>query len=253
MKVIIIEDEKITAEDLCQTILEADQAIEIVAILNSVTEGIAYFKHNDLPDLIFSDIRLGDGHSFEILDGLNIPVIFCTAYDEYALKAFKAYGIDYIVKPFTLNSVVAALQKFKKLSGIEHVEVVRQYEAIKNLFDDIVHRGRETALLIRFQDKITPVKTETIAFIKLESLIVQLFTFDGRIYYPNQSLEELERILDQRFFRVNRQFLVNRKAIVNVSSLLSRKLSISLSVIVNEPILVSKEKTPLFLKWLSGM
>lgn len=255
MKIVIIEDERITAEDLLLTIQQADPSIMVEAIIRSVADGLSYFETDGvvMPDLIFSDIRLGDGLSFEVLKDLNVPVIFCTAYDEYALNAFKTNGIDYIMKPFTLSSVTEALNKYKNLTKIGEEQIKLQYDSIKSLFADNIKPAKETALLIRYKDNITPVKTESIAFFKLEHLVVQLLTFEGDTYYPSQNLEELERILGDNFFRVNRQFLINKKAIVNVASLLSRKLSIIISINVKDSILISKEKAPLFLKWLSGM
>lgn len=253
MRVVIIEDEKITAEDLMQTIEQSDSSIEIAAVLKSVADGIAYFQSQPVPDLIFSDIRLGDGLSFEILSDLNIPVIFCTAYDEYALNAFKANGIDYILKPFTLASVTTALQKYKNLAQIGQEEIARQYESIKRLFMENVKVSKETALLIRYKDKILPIKIEAVALFCLDDYMVHLLTFDGNTYYPGKSLEELERMAGDKFFRVNRRYLVNRDAIINVSSLLSRKLSVSVSVTAKDDILISKEKASAFLKWLSGI
>jgi DNA-binding LytR/AlgR family response regulator len=251
MKVVIIEDERLTAEDLKQTIRQADASVEIVAIVKSVSEGLAWFKVNPSPDLIFSDIQLGDGLSFEILSNLRVPVIFCTAYDEYALNAFKANGIDYILKPFTTASVTAALQKFKNLTQVKQEEITRQYESIKRLFLD-AKTTKASSLLIHYKDTIFPVKMEEIALFHLENDIVSLLTFDKTTHYPGKSLEELEDIVGDDFFRVNRQYLVNRKAILNASSLFSRKLSLSVSVPIKESITISKEKAPLFLKWLSG-
>jgi two-component system response regulator LytT len=230
MKVVIIEDERITAEDLVQTIQQADSSVQVIAVLRSVTDGIAFFKSSVAPDLIFSDIRLGDGLSFEILKDLNIPVIFCTAYDEYALNAFKANGIDYIMKPFTLSSVTDALRKYKSLAKIGEDDIKKQYDSIRRLLAENVKTVKETALLIRFKDKIIPVKMETVALFKLDHTTVHLLTLDGNTYYPSQTLEELERMVSDDFFRVNRQYLVSKKAIVNVASLLSRKLSVTVSV-----------------------
>ncbi len=251
MKVVIIEDERLTAEDLIQTIRQVDPTLEIVATVKSVNEGLTYFRSNPSPDLIFSDIQLGDGLSFEILNNLHVPVIFCTAYDEYALNAFKVNGIDYILKPFTTASVKAALQKFKNLTQVKQDEITRQHESIKRLFLDS-RATKVSSLLIHFKDTIFPVKIEEIALFRLENDIVYLLTFDKTTHYPNKSLEELEDIVGDRFFRVNRQYLINRKAIINASSLFSRKLSLSVSVPVKESITISREKSSLFLKWLSG-
>lgn len=251
MKVVIIEDERITAEDLRQTIRQADPAIEIITILRSVKEGVDWFMSNPTPDLIFSDIQLGDGLSFEILRDLCIPVIFCTAYDEYALNAFRTYGIDYILKPFNLATVTAALVKFNKITQVKQEEITRQYESIKRLFTDS-RSAKNSSLLIRFKDTILPIKIDDIALFRLEREMVSLFTFDKTMYHPGKSLDELEAIVGDDFFRVNRQYLVNRKAIINASSLFSHKLSLSVSVPVKESITISKEKAPVFLRWLSG-
>jgi DNA-binding LytR/AlgR family response regulator len=254
MRVVIIEDERITAEDLLQTIKQADPSVDIIATIRSIAEGVAYFKAKPALDLIFSDIRLGDGLSFEILKDLTVPVIFCTAYDEYALNAFKANGIDYIMKPFTLNSVADALKKYKALfAKIGNDEIKRQYESIARLFTAHIEPAKETALLIRYKDKIIPVRLESVALFKLDHTAVYLLTLEGNTYYPSQTLEELEHLAGDDFFRVNRQYLVNRKAVVHVASLLSRKLSVTVSVAQTESILISKEKAPAFLKWLSGM
>jgi DNA-binding LytR/AlgR family response regulator len=251
MKVVVIEDERLTAEDLVHTITQVDPSFEIVAKLRSVNEGLDYFKTNLPPDLIFSDIQLGDGQAFEILKDLHVPVIFCTAYDEYALNAFKANGIDYILKPFTTNSVSVALQKFKNLTQVKHEQVADlQYESIKRMLLDS-KPVKNSSLLIHYKDTIFPVKIEKIALFRLENDIVKLMTFDKAIYYPGKRLEELEEIVGNNFFRVNRQYLINRKAIINASSLFSRKLSLTISIPVKENITISKEKSSIFLKWLT--
>ncbi|PTS99153.1 DNA-binding response regulator [Pedobacter sp. HMWF019] len=251
MKIVIIEDERVTADDLKQTILQTDANIEIMAILRSVEEGTDWFKSNPAPDLIFSDIQLGDGLSFEIFCDLCIPVIFCTAYDEYALNAFKANGIDYLLKPFTDASVGSALNKFKNLTQIKQEEITKQYESITRLFS-ASKSAKTTSLLIHHRDTIFPVKIEDVALFHLEYDVVQMLTFNHKTHYPGKSLEELGELVGPDFFRVNRQYLVNRKAIINASSIFSRKLSLNVSIPVKESITISKEKAPLFLKWLSG-
>lgn len=251
MKIVIIEDEKIASADLQQTILELDPAIEVVAILTSVTEGIEWFSNNPAPDLIFSDIELGDGLSFEILEHLKVPVIFCTAYDEYALNAFRANGIDYILKPFNLLSVSTALQKYKNLSGIRQEDMLRQYHSIQQLLSASKSQ-KVSSLLIYHKDYVFPLATTEIALLYVENEVVTLITFNGSTYYPGKSLEELETALGDDFFRANRQYLIHRKAIVKASSLLSRKLSLTLSVDTKDIVTLSREKAPVFLKWLAG-
>ena len=136
MKIVIIEDEQHTADDLAETILKVEAKAQIMASLRSVKEAVSYFQTNEKPDLIFCDIQLGDGLSFEIFNKfpLNSPVVFCTAYDEYALKAFKANGIDYILKPFTKKTIRESLKKYRDLSD-SFVSNARSYRTIGELLE----------------------------------------------------------------------------------------------------------------------
>lgn len=251
MKIVIIEDEKLTARELVRTIFKIDPAIEIIATLSSVKEALDWFVANEVPDLIFSDIQLGDGLSFEILGGQFVPVVFCTAFDEYALNAFNANGIDYILKPFTDESVANALTKYKNLTRQKNANHPDQYETIARLLTGI-RPNRPSSLLIHYRDTIRPVNIADIALFEYANGVVHLITFDKTKYYPGKSLDELEEQVGDDFFRANRRFLVHRKAIVDASSAFSRKLSLSVCVPVTEGITISKEKAPLFLKWLSG-
>jgi len=251
MKLIIIEDEKVTARDLSQTIEELYPEARIEKILGTVKESISYFSNGTDADLIFSDIQLGDGLSFEIFSKVEIevPVIFCTAFDEYALQAFKANGIDYILKPFTTDAVAAAINKYLSLRG-RGIEGTLPYKELERLFS-----SRKTmdagAVLVYQKDKILPIALSKIAFFCLKNGVVSLTTFDKTNYLINKNLEELEKITEPLFFRANRQFLINRKAVLDASSYLSRKLSVSLSVPSPEAITISKEKMSQFLDWLT--
>ncbi|MBN9385502.1 MAG: response regulator transcription factor [Chitinophagaceae bacterium] len=251
MKLIIIEDEKVTARDLSQTIEELYPGTRIEKILSTVKESISYFNNGTDADLIFSDIQLGDGLSFEIFSKVEIdaPVVFCTAFDEYALQAFKANGIDYILKPFTTEAVGAAISKYLSLRG-KITESTLPYKALEQLFSS--RKTTDTgAVLVYQKDKILPIAVSKIAFFYLKNGVVHLTTFDKTSYLINKNLEELEKTTEPLFFRANRQFLINRKAVLDASSYLSRKLSVSLSVPPPETITVSKEKIPQFLDWLT--
>lgn len=239
MRVVIIEDEILTAEDLKESIQKLDESIQVTAILKSVKEAVAYFKKsNEMPDLIFSDIQLGDGESFEIYRSVDItaPVVFCTAYDEYALQAFKANGIDYILKPFTDDCIADA---------------IRKYNGLRRTFSGQLPARAQT-ILVYYQDKILPIKLEDIVLFYIENESLYLMTFDLQEYYLNKTLEETEQLCSNDFFRVNRQCLVNRKAIKDASQYQSRRLCVNLSVPFHEVITISKEKTPQFLAWLTG-
>lgn len=253
MRVVIIEDEVLTAEDLKESIQQLDNTVKVVAVLKSVKEAVTYFQQNDMPDLIFSDIQLGDGESFDIYRTVEVsaPVIFCTAYDEYALQAFKTNGIEYILKPFTNASIADAIRKYNNLR--------RQFSGavIDNPANTIAetvqqHTSKPAAILVYYKDKIVPVRLESIVLFYIEKETLYLMTFDRQHYYLKKSLEDAEQLCGNDFFRVNRQFLVNRKAIKDASHYVARKLSVNLSVPFKEVITISKEKAPQFLAWLSG-
>jgi DNA-binding LytR/AlgR family response regulator len=252
MKVVIIEDEKLTAEDLAETILKIEPTAKIVASLCSVGEAIAYFKINENPDLIFSDIQLGDGLSFEIFKvmPISIPVIFCTAYDEYALNAFKANGIDYILKPFTKKIISNALTKYKELKN-NFSQKKENYETILELFENRKNQ-QPTSILVYIKDKILPVKINEIALFFIENEITRLITFNQKSHTINETLEEIEKLTGNTFYRANRQYLVNRKAVTDASQYFARKLAVNLTIPFTEKITISKEKASEFLNWLSG-
>ncbi|EHQ26100.1 LytR/AlgR family response regulator transcription factor [Mucilaginibacter paludis] len=253
MNIVIIEDEEIVADELEINLRKLiHQPVDIIK-LRSVKEGVAYFKSNDAPDLIFSDIQLGDGLSFEIFvsEQVAVPVIFCTAYDEYALDAFKANGIDYILKPFTRQTLNAALEKYMQLKKIFSVDQTPQYDALLKLLSG--KEGQKAAsVLVYHLDKIIPINLEDIAMFYLENNVTNLLTYSGKTYFPNKNLDELERLSGNSFFRANRQYLVCRKAIVDVSNFFSRKLSLNLKVAHPEKVIVSKGKAAQFLSWLAN-
>ena len=251
MNIIIIEDEKVTARDLAQTICELHPQARIEKTLSTVKEAIAYFSDGTDAELIFSDIQLGDGLSFEIFSriGITAPVIFCTAFDEYAMRAFKTNGIDYILKPYTTESVAAAINKYLQLKD-RMTGHVAPFKALEQLFTS--RKTAETgAVLVYQKDKIMPIALNSIAFFFLKNGVVSLTTFDKVTYLINKNMDELGKMTEPLFFRANRQFLINRKAVLDASSYLSRKLSISLSVPTPESITVSREKMAQFLEWLT--
>ncbi len=252
MNIVIIEDEPIVADDLELSITQLMPEPVNITQLHSVKEAINYFKSTSMPDLIFSDIQLGDGLSFEIFVAIpvSVPVIFCTAYDEYALDAFKANGIDYILKPFTTQTLERALQRYSELKKLFSTNQTPQYNALVEMLTG-KNNQKSSSVLVYHQDKIIPIKLEDIALFYLANEVTHLLTFSGKIFYPNKNLDELEKLSGSCFFRANRQFLVNRKAIIDVSSFFSRKLSLNLNITFNDKVIVSKGKASQFLNWLS--
>lgn len=253
MKVVIIEDEPLTAEDLADTLMQLPDGIEVIKLLPSVSEAIHYFSEDCPADLIFCDIQLGDGQSFDIFKKvqLSIPVVFCTAYNEYALQAFKNNGIDYILKPFTKKAVKDAVDKFKLLRNRSHSDDATSYEDIlQNLVKNSSPGKKISSLLVNWKDKIIPVKISDIALFNIEYKTVQLVTFDNQRYFISHTLDELEEICNTGFYRANRQYLINKEVVQEAMQYHARKLFIKLKVTGNYEVLVSKNKVPEFLSWL---
>lgn len=275
MNIVIIEDEPLTAQDLEACIRAAEPAAKIIAVLGSVGEAMEFFRENALPDLIFSDIQLGDGLSFSIFAAFeqSVPVIFCTAYDAYALDAFKAAGIDYILKPFSARSIAAALAKYQRLtgraatggsagpaSGGEAVSgrtsaTASGASAAAALMDLAALFGPQASrrsILVYHKEKIVPVIVGDIAFFYLKADAVLLVTFAKQAYTVHKTLEEIEKIVGTGFYRANRQCLVNREAIRDVSQDAGRRLLINLLVPCEEKVTVGRAKASHFLEWLAG-
>lgn len=255
MKIVIIEDEPKTARDLAKTILSILPQAEIVCNIESVEEGKLYFQNSTDIDLIFSDIQLGDGLSFEIFEEKKgaIPIIFCTAYNEYALQAFKTFGIDYILKPFSTANIRQAIEKYQTLAFKNNPPKTSAYmeimEAIKQQLNP--NSIQSTTILIFRGDKIIPIEIEKIAILCIDNAIVYAFSFEGQKLSTNYKLDDLEQKLSPQFFRANRQFLINRKAVKEASQSFHRKLEVHFHVPFSETVFVGKEKVSVFLDWLT--
>jgi DNA-binding LytR/AlgR family response regulator len=252
MKIVIIEDEELVAEDLYITLQQIDPDIEIQTILGSVNDALDYFSTHSKPDLIFSDIQLGDGLSFEIYQQIEIdvPIVFCTAFDDYAIEAFQTSGIDYILKPYDKTSIEKAIQKFLNLKSVLAKDILKQYENVKKVLDSYQRKESET-FMIHYRDRYLPVALDKIAMFYLENEINHILLFSGKIYLMSNSLEEVEKQVNQMFFRANRQFLVNRNAIREAVEYFPRKLKLVLDFPFDKEIVISKEKRSRFLHWLN--
>jgi len=255
MKVLIIEDEYHTAQDLAKTIKIVCPDADIVSIVDSVEDAIDFLKEKPELDLIFSDIQLGDGLSFEIFQKTKniVPVVFCTAYNEYALEAFKSVGIDYILKPFTKNSVLKSIEKFENLKShlSSNSSPNSNYDLIIEALTRTSNTPKAKSIVIQAGDKITPIDSNQIALFYTENGVTYAYTFEQKKIHLNQNLETLESSFKPAFFRANRQFLVNKKAIKDATHSFNRKIFINLTVPFNEQISVGKLKITAFMDWLS--
>lgn len=257
MQVIIIEDENRTAQDLKQILSDLRSDIEVLTIIDSVEASIDYLSEKGCPDLIFSDIQLADGLSFEIFQEVKItcPIIFCTAFDEYAIQAFNTNGIDYILKPFDKKVVSRSLEKYKNLGTLftkEKTPESTNLEQIKVLLNNL-QSATKTSFLVNYKGKYLPIMTQEIAFFYIEYEIIFLYKFSGERYAINHTMDELEQMAgNTQFYRANRQFLVNFDAIQEVEPYFNRKLFTKLKVQTPEPIIISKLKVTEFLQWMGG-
>lgn len=252
MKYIIIEDEDPAAARLEKMIREIEPESVLIEHLVSVKSSISYLKKNQHPDLLFMDIQLADGNSFEIFDEIkpNCPVIFTTAYDQYAIQAFKINSIDYLLKPVKTEELKGALKKFKTLSGNSSALPV-DYEKLVNLIR--AKTDLQKRLLIRFGDTIKAVEINDVAYFYTENKINYLCTFDSKIYSIDQNLDQVESIVDRAiFFRINRQFIVNIKAISKMISYSKSRVKLLLMPLTSIETIVSTERSPNFKTWLTG-
>lgn len=248
MRILIIEDETAAAQNL-QAILkkEAPEA-EILGVLESVAESVEWLQSNPAPDLLFMDIHLADGESFRILDRttVNAPIIFTTAYDQYALEAFRVCSIDYLLKPINAEDVRRALKKLALLSGGERAHYTEQVK-------QAVRRYEET-FLIHVRDKIIPLQRDRIAFCYTANERVTAYDYDGVAYPIDKTLEAMQAVLpEEEFFRANRQFIIARRAVREITVWFGSRLTLALTVDTPERIIISKARVPEFKAWLRAV
>ncbi|WP_417235995.1 LytR/AlgR family response regulator transcription factor [Bizionia paragorgiae] len=250
MKVLIVEDEKPSARRLQRMLEKMD--IEVNTMLHSVEESIAWFKENSHPDLIFLDIQLSDGLSFEIFEAVSISsaIIFTTAYDEYALKAFKLNSIDYLLKPIDQDELEAAVNKYKmRLPKKQHVTL--DFNAIKQLLVNPIERSYKKRFSVKVGQHLKLIHSDDIECVYSENKGTYLYTTQGRNYLIDTSLEDLEFELEPHvFFRVNRKFYVNINAIKDMVSYTNSRLEIKLNTYNDYEIIVARERVKAFKNWL---
>ncbi|MFN2394890.1 MAG: LytR/AlgR family response regulator transcription factor [Bacteroidales bacterium] len=251
-KAVIIEDEPAAARRLEKLIHEIDTNIEIQAKPDSVATAIEWFQKNTLPDLIFLDIHLGDGLSFAIVDTLKItcPVIFTTAYDEYAIRAFKVNSVDYLLKPIKHDELELSIRKFKKHFQKEY----HQTQDLKVLIESLKQPASnwKKRFVVNYGEKIKAIETSDIAYFMIMEKNTFLVTRGNRSFGINYSLEQLENHLDTNvFFRVNRKFIININAIENMFTWSRSRIKLHLNPPPPEDVIVSTDRTSHFKEWLN--
>jgi DNA-binding LytR/AlgR family response regulator len=253
MKVIIVEDEDAAYLRLKKILLEIDPTIEIVSHLDSIAHSVTWLKDNAQPDLIFADIQLGDGPSFEIFSNvkINVPVVFITAYDAYALQAFRFNGIDYLLKPVKKTDVQQSLDKFRQFAKTQAQPAIN-YEEILTLLSSRTPAFQKR-IVVRIGQSIRTIEIADVAYFYTEEKIAFACLTDGKRLPLDFTLDELETILDPAlFFRINRQFIIYIKAIENMFSYSKSRIKIILKPHSDAETIVSAERSAAFKEWLLG-
>ena len=251
MKVVVFEDEKLASDRLIELVKSLRPETEILAAMKSIEAAVLWLQNNEHPDLIISDIQLLDGPSFDIFEQVEVktPVIFTTAYDQYAIKAFEVNSVDYILKPIQKEKLGVALDKYDQL-GSGAVDSSINIEQIREAI-----RGEKTEykarFLVKLGQRIKAIPTEKIAYFFSQDKLTYLVTFEGQKLPIDQTLEELESLMNPKFFfRVNRKFMVHFDAVTDIHPYFKGRVKLGLNPHFDDDIVISSEKTPVFKRWL---
>lgn len=252
MKIVIIEDEPHAAQRLQTLVSDLIPNAEIVAKIDTVKKSVQWLKANERPELIFMDIQLADGLSFQIFEQhtINSPVIFTTAYDEYALKAFKVNSIDYILKPVDKTELQAALDKLKNLSG-QHGS--NQKDVLANIGQavEMLLKKYKTRFVVKVGEHLRTIEVQSIRYFYSHEKTTFCVTDDNRNHILDYTLEQLEEMLDpSEFYRINRKYLVRSVAIQDIISYTNSRLKLVLKGSLDNDIIVARERVQEFKSWL---
>ena len=254
MKVLIIEDEKAASDRMQRLLKTIDNEIEIITVIDTVEEAINWFANNLHPDLVFMDIQLLDGLSFEIFTEVDVkaPVIFATSFNNYAIQAFKVNGIDYILKPVDIEELKKSLNKFKLLKSTFIKNDEKQVEALYKSMNINTSNYKNRFLLKRGQSYVSLAADDIYCFY-IENQLVSLISKNKELYSVDYTLDELEQMLNpEMFFRANRQCILNIKAIATVHNYFNSKLKVLLNIPFENEIIISREKSSAFKNWLDS-
>ena len=249
MKAVIIEDENLSAEHLATLLKKIDKDILVIGTFDTVKKSVEAFQNGLKADLLFVDIHLADGLSFEIFSKttVEIPVIFTTAYDEYAIKAFKLNSVDYLLKPVGLSDLRVAIDKYKKLNSQNQTQIIEQVTAAYLN----INKQYKNRFMVKIGDTISSIKTEDINYFIAEEGIVLSVMNTGKRYPVDYTLDQLETLISpEMFFRINRKVLVNINAIQKVSSYFNSRLIITASTLGSDDCVVSRDRVNDLKIWL---
>ena len=250
MRILIVEDEILLAKELRKMLLSIESSAQICGTTESVEETVQWLKQNNPPDLVMMDIELADGQSFDIFKQvqLDVPVIFTTAYDEFAIKAFKVNSIDYLLKPIKESDLEAAIQKFKKRKEHEPVSILELIKKIDQLSNQPGYRSR---FLIKQGQKMVSIDVSDVAYFYSENKCTFIRTFQNQKYLVDLTLDEMEKELaPQQFFRANRQYILAGKSVVSIHTWFNQKLKAEVNPSTDEHVIISRDKANAFKAWM---
>lgn len=251
MNVAIIEDEKLSAEHLATLLRKADKTIHVIATFDTVKKTVEAFEKGLDAELLFVDIHLADGLSFDIFQKISVetPVIFTTAYDEYAIRAFKFNSIDYLLKPIGINDLKAALEKYNRLTT---AKASFPFKEIASVYETI-NRQYKTRFMVKMGDNIVSVKADDVAHFIAEDGIVLLATKAEKRYPVDYTLDQLAEALDPKlFFRINRKVMVNINSIQKINTYFNSRLKLISPGLTDDDCIVSRERVNDFKAWLDS-
>lgn len=252
MKILIIEDEKLAAEKLTTLVNEVNPITEIIAVEESVDGAVAWLNKNGCPDLIISDIHLIDGLSFNVFAQVKItcPIIFATAYDKYAIQAFEVNSIDYLLKPIQKDRLEQALNKFSQLTKAASEDQTELYTEFQKLLSSR-NKNYKARFLCKLGNKIKSVPAENIAYFYSQDKMTFLVDHKEQRLPVNNTLDEIDQMLNpDHFFRINRKYITHFDAIAEIHPYFKGRLKLRLAPSIDDDIVVSTEKSPLFKAWL---
>lgn len=251
-KVLIIEDEKPAAEWLRQLLLKFDPQISVLAVIDSVNGAVEWFQQNPAPDLVFMDIQLADGLSFGVFERVNVtsPVIFTTAYEEYAIKAFKVNSVDYLLKPIAYQELEAAFQKFDDRIQLSRSTPAVTIELLSKV-KEMLRKQYKTRFVIKVGEHLKSIAVEDILFFYSLEKATFLCTSDFKTYLVDYSLDRISEMVDEhQFFRINRKYILSNQSIADIIFYSNSRLKIKLKKQDEESIVVSRDKVSAFKEWL---
>lgn len=247
MKILIVEDETAAFDSLVEILKEIDPTIQVLANTESVNQTIRWLNDNPKPDLILMDIHLSDGSSFLVFEHteLDTPIIFTTAYDQYAIDAFKQNSIDYLLKPIKTEELRYAIDKFKKLSNID---IANYLSHIPQLAPTPRYRDK---VLVSIKDKLLPIDLKDVSCFYTTDKNTEIYLRDGRSYPYSSTLEQIYSSLDpNKFYRANKQYIITKDSVTDITIWFDSRLLVTLNIETPEQIYVSKNKAANFKTWM---